>query len=114
MNPAEQYIDQQDEPWRGLLLQLQLLIGKTVPEAELLYKYGIPFYYLKGRPFCYLLATKKYVDLGVVRGSMLTNNTDHLEKGKRKTVRSLRYKKPEQLDVEVMETVLLEAAGFYN
>lgn len=114
MNPAEQYIDQQNEPWRGLLLELKVLTEKQVPEAQLLYKYGIPFYYLKGRPFCYLLATKKYVDLGIVRGNLLTNNLDNLEKGNRQTVRSLRYKKPEQLEVEVLQTVLDEAASFYK
>ena len=113
MNPAETYILQQDRHWQELMLQLKSLIEKQVPEADLKYKHGIPFYYLKNRPFCYMLATKKYVDLGIVRGSMLTNNTDHLEKGKRERVRSLRYKKVEDLDVEVVETVLEEAAGLY-
>lgn len=113
MNPADKYILQQDQPWQDLMIQLKGLIERQLPEAQLRYRHGIPFYYLKTRPFCYLLATKKYVDLGIVRGSLLTNNTDHLEKGKRSTVRSLRYKKPENLDVEVLETVLKEAAGLY-
>ncbi|WP_224489953.1 DUF1801 domain-containing protein [Robertkochia flava] len=113
MNPAETYILQQDKPWQELMLQLKMVIERQVPGADLKYKHGIPFYYLKTRPFCYMLATKKYVDLGIVRGSMLTNNTDHLEKGKRTTVRSLRYKKPEDLDMEVLETVLHEAASLY-
>lgn len=113
MNPAEQYILQQADPWRDMLLQLKVLIEKRVPESTLLYKYGIPFFYLKGRPFCYLIATKKYADVGIVRGSLLTNNTDHLEKGKRKTVRSLRYKKPEDLDLDILHTVLDEAARLY-
>ncbi|MBL7472304.1 DUF1801 domain-containing protein [Robertkochia sediminum] len=113
MNPAEKYILQQREPWKDLLLQAKVFIERHVPEAEMRYKHGIPFYYLKNRPFCYLLATPKYADLGIVRGSLLTNNTDHLETGKRKTVRSLRYKKPEDMDVEVLESVLREAAGLY-
>lgn len=113
MNPAEKYILLQKEPWRDFLLQLKVLVEKQVPEAELLFKYGIPFYYLKGRPFCYLLASRKYVDLGIVRGNRLTNNLDNLEKGKRQTVRSLRYKDPDDFDLEVLQTVLDEAAGLY-
>ena len=113
MNPAETYILQQEQHWQALMIQIKTIIEKQVGEAELKYRHGIPFYYLKTRPFCYMLATRKYVDVGIVRGSMLTNNTDHLEKGKRQQVRSLRYKKAEDLDVDVLETVLVEAASLY-
>lgn len=113
MNPAEKYILQQQGSWQELLIQLKVLVERGVPEADMRFKHGIPFFYVRNRPFCYLLATKKYVDLGIVRGSLLTNNTDHLEKGKRNTVRSLRYKKAEDLDVEVLESVLQEALGLY-
>ena len=71
MNPAEQYILDQEEPFRAILLHLQLLIEHTVPDAEMLYKYKIPFYYIGKTPFCYLNCTKGYVDLGVEEGAKL-------------------------------------------
>jgi hypothetical protein len=46
MNPAEQYILNQEEPGKSILPHLQLFIESTLPGAVLLYKYKIPFYYL--------------------------------------------------------------------
>ena len=43
MNPAEAYILRQEEPYKSILLQLQAIIEAVVPEAELLYKWKIPF-----------------------------------------------------------------------
>jgi len=67
MNPAEEYILEQLEPFRSILLQVQVVIESTIPEVELKFKYKIPFYYIDGAPFCYLNVpkNKKYVDVGV-------------------------------------------------
>ena len=64
MNPAEDYILNQPEPYRSMLMHL--LIEHTIPEAELKYKYKIPFYYIFGKPFCYFNAShkKQFVDVG--------------------------------------------------
>ena len=45
MNPAEDYILKQDEPFRSILLHLQIVIETTIPEVELMYKWKVPFYY---------------------------------------------------------------------
>lgn len=45
MNPAEHYILNQEEPFRSILLQIQVVIENTIPVA-LKYKYRIPFYYI--------------------------------------------------------------------
>ena len=52
MNPAEAYILEQQEPYRSILLELQAAIQLQVPQAVLKFKYRIPFYYLKDKPFC--------------------------------------------------------------
>ncbi|HCQ78295.1 MAG TPA: 2-dehydro-3-deoxyphosphooctonate aldolase, partial [Leeuwenhoekiella sp.] len=52
MNPGAHYILSKPEPFKSILLQLQLLVEHTVPEAELLYKWHLPFYYLNGKMFC--------------------------------------------------------------
>jgi len=54
MKPAEVYILNQPEPYKGILLHLQLLIEGAFTDVELKYKYKIPFYYLNNKPFCYL------------------------------------------------------------
>ena len=43
MNPAENYILNQPEPYRSMLMHLQSLIEYAIPEADLKYKYKIPF-----------------------------------------------------------------------
>ncbi len=51
MNPAEDYILNQQEPYRSILIHLQVVIENTIPDAELKYKYKIPFYYINNKPF---------------------------------------------------------------
>ncbi|MEM9687748.1 MAG: DUF1801 domain-containing protein [Bacteroidota bacterium] len=65
MNPAEHYILDQPEPFRAILLHIQVIIEHTVPDATLQYKYHIPFYYVKGNPFCYLNVSHKKRYVGV-------------------------------------------------
>lgn len=109
MNPAAQYILNQHEPFRSILLQLQSLIEQAVPGCTLKYKYRLPFYYLMEKPFCYLNCSKGYVDLGFIRGAWLTEHSDVLITKDRKVVKSLRYKRVEDIDVEILMAVLHQA-----
>lgn len=115
MNPAENYILQQPESYKSILLQLQVLIEFTFPDIELKYKYRIPFYYLKGKPFCYLNASHKrqYVDIGIVKGGQIEIHTEHLVTEKRKVMASLRYVTIEDINDKVLLEVLKKAASFY-
>lgn len=109
MNPAENYILNQEEPHRGVLLFLQAFIENTIPELELKYKYKIPFYYLEGRPFCYLNQSKDYVDLGFWMAAHIEKNKPYLTKAGRKLMRSLRYRSLEDINPEILGSVLKEA-----
>ncbi|AXT60730.1 DUF1801 domain-containing protein [Aquimarina sp. AD10] len=104
MNPAETYILNQQEPYKTILLHLQVLIENTVSSVELLYKYKIPFYYIDGRPFCYLNVAKDYVDLGFWNAGHITVHSDQMVTAGRKVMKSLRYRNIE----EINETVLIE------
>lgn len=109
MKPAEAYILKQSEPFRSILLQLQLIIESTVGDAELLYKWGLPFYYIDGKqPFCYMNCSKGYVDLVFWHGAHLTLHLDSLVGG-RKHFKSLRYTSSEALDEEIVIELLQEA-----
>lgn len=109
MNPAQEYINNQPEPFRAILMHLQAVIAQTLPKAELLFKYRIPFFYLEGRPCCYLNHTKDYVDVGFWNASYLTVYLEHMVTEGRKVMKSLRYKSLEEINHEVLVTVLKNA-----
>lgn len=110
MNPAENYILTQEEPYRSILLHLQVVIKSVVPTAVLLYKYKIPFYYIDGKqPFCYLNVSKDYVDCCFWHGTHLTQHTSSLVSEGRKHMKSLRYKSLSNIDEAILEAVLTEA-----
>ena len=115
MNPAAEYILKQPEPYRSILLHLQMVIEQTIPSLELKYKWKIPFYYYKGKPFCYFNAShkKQYVDVGLVKGKLIKVHTEYLVGEKRKKMVSLRYKSMEEVGNQVLIEVLEEAKSLY-
>lgn len=106
MNPAEAYILNQSEPYKSILLQLQSIIIAVAPNAKLLYKWRIPFYYNNTIPLCFLNQSKNYVDLGFWHFESMTNYTEHFIDTNRKAVRSLRYTSADAIDNEVVVYVL--------
>ncbi len=109
MNPAEEYILKQPEPFRSVLLHLQSVIEHSVPGLDLKFKYRIPFYYIDGRPFCYLNQAKDYVDLGFWNAAHLTVHLQHMTTAGRKVMRSLRYKNLEGINNTILIEVLQDA-----
>lgn len=109
MNPAENYILNQSEPFRGILLYLQGVIEHTISDVNLKYKYRVPFYYIDGKPFCYLNQSKDYVDLGFWNAAHLTLHSEIMVKEGRKIMRSLRYKTLEEINATVLIEVLKDA-----
>ena len=109
MNPAENYILSQEEPFKSILLHLQSVIEHTVPEVVLKYKYSIPFYYLQGTPFCYLNQSKNYVDLGFSKAVHISVHKEHMTVAGRKIMRSLRYTTLEEIDHTILKEVLKDA-----
>lgn len=121
MKPAEVYILNQPEPFKSILMHLQILIESAFPEANLLFKWKIPFYYLDDKPFCYLNPSKKkgFVDVGFWVSSHLSKYNEFLISDNRKVVKSLRYFSINDIDEEILLSVLEEAfsqkdKGFYK
>ncbi|MEQ6124556.1 DUF1801 domain-containing protein [Pseudotenacibaculum sp. MALMAid0570] len=108
MNPAENYILKQPEPFKSILLQLQMIIQSAIPELELKYKWKVPYYYYNRNPFCYLNATKKYVDLGFWASAHLEGFDEYLITEKRKVIKSLRYYSVNDIDQELLVSILKE------
>jgi len=111
VNPAENYILNQPEPFRSILLHLQVVITHAVPEVDLKYKYKIPFYYIDGKPFCFTAVQLKkgYVDVGFWVSAHLTKHLEHMITEKRKVLRSLRYYTLEEIDDSILIAVLQDA-----
>lgn len=120
MNPAEAYILKQPEPYKTILMHLQVLVEHTLPEAELLYKWRIPCYYIGKRPICYLNQSKDYIDVGFWHSAHLSKKwDDYLITEKRKVVKSLRYNFLEDIDDDIFISILKEVEtlkdeGFYK
>ncbi|MDT0559202.1 DUF1801 domain-containing protein [Ichthyenterobacterium sp. W332] len=109
MNPAEDYILKQQEPYRSILLHLQVVIEHTLPEAELKYKWRIPCYYIGKRPICYLNQSKDYVDVGFWASQHLSVHLEYFITEKRKVVKSLRYNSLKDIDNIILIDVLKDA-----
>ena len=109
MNPAEDYIFNQAEPYRSMLMHIQAIVKHTLPDAELLYKYRIPFFYLAGKPCCYLNQSRDYVDVGFWNATHLKKHQELMVTEGRKVTKSLRYKTLEEINDKVLIDVLKEA-----
>lgn len=109
MNPAEDYILRQPEPFCSMLMHLQAVIEHTIPDVDLKYKYRVPFYYINRKPFCYLNQSKDYIDVGFWYAHHLTANLEYLTVAGRKTIRSLRYTSLEEINDTILTAILQEA-----
>ena len=111
MSPAQAYILDQKEPFRSILMHLQMQIEKNIQDVTLKFKYKIPFYYIQNRPFCYLIVPikKDYVDLGFWNAAHLELHKDQMVTEHRKIMKSLRYRSLDEIDDKILKEVLMEA-----
>jgi hypothetical protein len=112
VKPQDVYILNQPENYRDMLLHIISVVEQTIPEVTLEYKWKIPFFYYKKRPFCFLNVShkKKYVDVAFSKGFQLKDNLNFLMAGDgRTTYKSLRYTSLEEIDNAILIAVLNEA-----
>lgn len=116
MKLVDEYILRQTEEFREILFYIIAVIEQEVSEAELLYKYKIPFFYIKGKPFIYLNCNlkKKYVDVGFFSGNQLTKHQNLLNSENRTMVKSLRYFNLNSIEDVVLRDVIKEAKLLYK
>jgi hypothetical protein len=111
MKPADLYILNQPENYRNMLFHIIAVVESTIPEASMEFKWKIPFFYYKKKPFCFLNVSHKrnYVDIVFSKGFQLKNNLDFLIGDGRNTYKSLRYSTLEEIDNKVLISVIEEA-----
>lgn len=111
MKPADEYILKQAPQLQEIILFLCAVVEQTVPDAELLFKWKLPFYYYQNKPFCYIntLTKQQAVDLCFYNGYKISVHQNLMISENRKMVTSLRYNDLIAIDVMVLKEVLLQA-----
>jgi len=115
MKPTEVYILKQSLHFQEILFYIMAVVEKELPDSDLLLKWGVPYFYYKKKPFCYLAPNKKrgFVDVGFAKGFQLTIHQDVLVDENRNTVKSLRYFQLESIDDTVLREVIQHAILLY-
>jgi hypothetical protein len=115
LKPAEAFILNQPEKFEEIILHLIAVVNRVLPEAALLFKYGVPYFYYKKKPLCYMApnAKKGFVDLGFAKGFQLTKQQEFLVSENRNIVKSLRYFNLNSIDNAILEAVVKEASSLY-
>ncbi|KIO79046.1 hypothetical protein TH53_00070 [Pedobacter lusitanus] len=111
---SDNFYLQKEEPVRSCLLALSEIILKQDQDIAAAWKYGMPFFYYKGKMFCYLWVHKKLHQpyIGIVEGKRL----DHpdLITEKRSRMKIMLFNAAEDLPLTTIETVLQQALALYK
>lgn len=115
MKLTDEYIYRQPEKYQAILMHLIAVFEQQIPELQLCLKWGMPYFYYKKRPFCYLAPNHKkgFVDAGFSRGFQLKRNQEELIGEKRNTMKSLRYYDLEEVDNAILIDVIQESLALY-
>jgi hypothetical protein len=108
VNPIEQYIETKDPSIRDILDLLRHFILSFDPAMKEKIAYGIPFFYIH-KNICYLNPVRNGVDIGFTQGLRLDLNLVGFELKNRKMVKTLHYKRVDEIDFEAVGLILEKA-----
>jgi len=114
LNSLENWYLSHDEPLQGCLLALRQFILAQDELVETAWKWGGPFFYYRGKVFCYLWVDKKtkWPYVGLYEGKHL----DHprLEYGTRTRIKSISIDPTRDLPVKDLEQIIQAALDLYR
>jgi len=113
MNPIEDYIFEQEEPYQSIMIYVRSIITKALPEVQEKYSYKIPFFMHDKKPMIYFNVLKgtDFVDVAFVQGILLEENYPALKNyNNRKQVRSLQLKTIEEINEPMLIQLVKDAA----
>ena len=94
----DRYFAEQPADKAALLEKLRALVNKGVPDADVLIKWGVPFYQRNGKNVCSLAAFKDFVGINFLASpSVLVDPKKKLEGGG-KTMRMLKVRSASDID----------------
>ena len=113
LNYLDNFFLSQNEPNKSCFMALRDVILKFDPEITEQWKYKVPFYYYKGKPFCYLWQDNKTQQpyIGIVKGHLI--NHANLTKGNRKKMKVFMIDPNKDIFVEEVYSIFLSAIKFY-
>ncbi|MDH4474314.1 MAG: DUF1801 domain-containing protein [Fluviicola sp.] len=109
MSQVDDFFLKQEEPVKSCLLALKTVIRQIDPEIELSLRYGMPFFTLKGKRFCYLWIHKKHQQpyIGFVDGNQM--NHAQLLQEDRTRMKILLIDAEKDIPLELVKKLVLEA-----
>lgn len=113
LNPLDNYFERKDEPIKSCLQYLRSVLLNYANVTEH-WKYGMPFYYYKGKMFCYLWIHKKLLQpyIGLVDGAKIEN--EDLMQEKRARMKILLINPLADLPKTKIESILNQAFALRN
>ena len=107
------YLDQQ-EPVKSCLMALRSIILKQDRGITFAWRYRMPFFYFKGKMFCYLWVDRKTRQpyLGIVEGRRIKHPA--LVAGNRTRMKVLYIDPLRDLPLQTIEHILQQAMKFYK
>ncbi|OSZ79665.1 hypothetical protein CAP35_13620 [Chitinophagaceae bacterium IBVUCB1] len=113
MRPIDSFFLNLEEPIKSTMLFLRTHIPSLSKDITEEWKYKLPFYYYKGKMFCYLWIHKKYKQpyIGIVASDKMDYPELLLEK--RAKMKILLINPDEDIDVRTINKILKEAMQYY-
>jgi len=113
LTPLDDFYLQKEEPVRGCLLALKDYLLAFDENITPEWKYKLPFFYYKGKMFCYLWIHKKYLKpyIGIVESKHIDHPDLIIEK--RARMKIMLIDPNEDLPIETMNGILKQALARY-
>ncbi|MBL7683616.1 MAG: DUF1801 domain-containing protein [Flavipsychrobacter sp.] len=113
LRPIDNFFLNLEEPIKSTMLFLRSYIPTLSDDISEEWKYKLPFYYYKGKMFCYLWIHKKYKlpYIGIVVGDKLQHPDLLLEK--RARMKILLVNPEADIDVEKIKQIMQQAMKHY-
>ena len=113
LRELDQFYLEQPEPNRSFMLGLRaffLNYDTAITEA---WKYRLPFFYYKNKPFCYIWKDKKTQQpyIGIVKAGLIEHPL--LIKGNRKKMKVLYFDTSKDIPVKLLDEVFQLAMNLY-
>lgn len=113
LRELDQFYLEQPEPNRSFMLSLRSFILKYDSEISEEWKYQLPFFYYKNKPFCYIWKDNKTQQpyIGIVKADLF----EHLEliKGNRKKMKVLYFNTSKDIPVKLIDEIFKLAIKQY-
>jgi len=114
LRPIDNFFLNLDESVKGTMLFLREYIPSLSDEITEEWKYKLPFFYYKGKMFCYMWIHKKYKQpyIGIVEGGKIDH--PNLLKEDRARMKILLLDPEEDIPVDTIKEILEKAMTFYK